>query len=305
VFGIEDTVMNNQLITSRTKPVLLALAGLAVYLFTQIMISLVFAVSNGDPGRMQYFWYVDLDIPSAFITRNFSPTHIAFVITSLLLISGALVFYRRQTVSVKNGILPVLVIFMVCSEIMDWTWYILIGHYSLRSCLPLHLCSVSIFIEFTAVLWTRNLYLKEFSYALSMPAALAALLTPGWYYPLFSFQYLQSGLTHTLLVLVPVLLVWGRGFRPDFRRLPGCFLLLLSLAGIASAANFLFGGNYMFLGYVPKDTALQVFERWFGHPGYIFLEIGLILIIWLILYLPWIAAGRTHINSSTAKPEDK
>lgn len=291
--------------TSKIEPVFITLTGLAVYLFVQITVSLGFAASNGDPFRLQYFWSLDLDIPSEFITRNFSPTHITFLITSLIIIAGALTAYRRRSASVKEGILQVLVIFMVCSEIIDWVWYILIGHYSLRNCLPLHLCSASIFVEFAAVLWTRNVMLKEFVYALSMPAALAALITPGWYYPLFSFQYLQSALTHTLLILVPVLIVWGSGFRPDFRRLPGCFLLLLFLAGIAAAANSLFGGNYMFLGYVPKDTTLQVFERWFGHPGYIFLEIGLILIIWVILYLPWIAGGRKRNRCRASKHGDK
>jgi len=305
IVEIEDAAMIRHQGTSKIAPAFITLTSLVVYLFVQIIVSLVFAASNGDPSRLQYFWSVDLDIPSEYITRNFSPTHITFLITSLILIGGALTAYRRQSASFKKSILQVLVIFMVCSEIVDWVWYILIGHYSLRNCLPLHLCSASIFVELAAVLWTQNVILKEFAYALSMPAALAALITPGWYYPLFSFQYLQSALTHTLLILVPVLIVWGSGFRPDFRRLPGCFLMLLSLAGIAAAANSLFGGNYMFLGYVPKDTALQVFERWFGHPGYIFLEIELILVIWLILYLPWIAGERKRNRRRSSSDEDK
>jgi len=305
IVEIEDAAMIRHQGTSKIAPAFITLTSLVVYLFVQIIVSLVFAASNGDPFRLQYFWSVDLDIPSEYITRNFSPTHITFLITSLILIGGALTAYRRQSASFKKSILQVLVIFMVGSEIVDWVWYILIGHYSLRNCLPLHLCSASIFVEFAAVLWTQNVILKEFAYALSMPAALAALITPGWYYPLFSFQYLQSALTHTLLILVPVLIVWGSGFRPDFRRLPGCFLMLLSLAGIAAAANSLFGGNYMFLGYVPKDTALQVFERWFGHPGYIFLEIGLILVIWLILYLPWIAGEKKRNRRRLSSQEDK
>ena len=305
IVEIEDAAMIRHQGTSKIAPAFITLTSLVVYLFVQIIVSLVFAASNGDPFRLQYFWSADLDIPSEYITRNFSPTHITFLITSLILIGGALTAYRRQSASFKKSILQVLVIFMVGSEIVDWVWYILIGHYSLRNCLPLHLCSASIFVEFAAVLWTQNVILKEFAYALSMPAALAALITPGWYYPLFSFQYLQSALTHTLLILVPVLIVWGSGFRPDFRRLPGCFLMLLSLAGIAAAANSLFGGNFMFLGYVPKDTALQVFERWFGHPGYIFLEIGLILVIWLILYLPWIAGERKRNRRRSSSDEDK
>ena len=134
-----------------------------------------------------------------------------------------------------------------------------------------------------------------------MPAALFALATPGWTYPLISYQYLQSLTNHLLLALVPALIVWGNGFRPDYRRLPKCFLSLLFLAGIATAANYILGSNYMFLSYVPKDTTLQVFEIWFGHPGYIFLETGLILIIWAILYLPWIVSDGKRKNTQTKR----
>jgi hypothetical protein len=63
-----------------------------------------------------------------------------------------------------------------------------------------------------------------FAYALSMPSALAALITPGWYYP-SSRSVLESATVHTILVLIPVLFVCGDGFRPDYRRLPKVSLL--------------------------------------------------------------------------------
>jgi len=289
--------------TGRIKPILAALIGLVGYLAITMLVGLFFMILDGKSCTMQYFWTIDSDIPSEFITRNFSPTHITWLITSLIMIAFVLQVYRRQSSAVKTRILQFLAIFMVVSEIVDWSWYIIIGHYSLRNTLPLHLCAMSIFLEAAAVLGKRRILLKEFVYALSLPAAFAALVTPGWYYPIISFQYLQSALAHSLLILIPVLIVWGDGFRPNYRRLPQCFLLLLFLAGIAATANTLFDSNYMFLGYVPKDTTLQVFERWLGHPGYIFLEIALILIIWVILYLPWIAADRKRHRDMTPKSE--
>ncbi len=271
-------------------PVFAAMAGLVTYLMIVCAAGLLFLNADGKTAGIRYFWAIDADIPAEYITRNFSPTHITSVLLSLMLAAVALYLFRRQKAESRETILRVLVLFMAASEAADWIWYILIGHYSLRNCLPLHMCSISIFIEFAAVFSRRNTLLKEFAYALSMPAALFALATPGWAYPLISFEYLRSLTNHLLLVLVPALIVWGNGFRPDYRRLPKCFLYLLFLAGIAAASNFLLGSNYMFLSYVPRDTTLQVFEIWLGHPGYIFLEAGLILIIWAILYLPWIVS---------------
>jgi uncharacterized membrane protein YwaF len=120
----------------------------------------------------------------------------------------------------------------------------------------------------------------------------AALVTPGWYFPFFSFGYLRAALMHALLVLVPALLVWGDGFRPDWRRLWKVSLLFAVLIGAAVTANIFLGSNYMFLSYVPADTALVVFQNWFGNPGYEIPEFVLLLLIWAALYVPRILAGR-------------
>jgi hypothetical integral membrane protein (TIGR02206 family) len=168
----------------------------------------------------------------------------------------------------------------------------LIGAFTVRYSLPLQLCDISVFLEFAAVFRRRSALLTEFSYALSMPAALAALVTPGWYFPLLSFGYLRAALMHSLLVLIPVLLVWGNGFRPDIRRLPKVSLLFILLIAMAVTANVLLGSNYMFLAYVPPDTTLVIFQTWFGNPGYEIPEFFLLILIWTALYLPWILKDR-------------
>lgn len=237
---------------------------------------------------MQYFWANDTEIPAELVTRNFSRTHITWFIMVLISILIALQVYKKKSPEARQRIQRILVVMMVASEISSWIWKALIGHYTLQFMLPLHLCGISIFLETAAVFAKDHRLLKEFSYSLSMPSAFAAIVTPGWYYPFISFQYLQSVFLHTVLILIPVLMVFGDGFRPDYRRLPKCFALLLFFAGIAAIADLVWDGNYMFLCYVPDDTALYVFQRWFGHPGYIVLELVIMVILWVILYLPWI-----------------
>lgn len=239
-----------------------------------------------------YFFRYFTDISPALYTANFSLTHMAWLCAALLLIFVTLLVYRRRSELVRDRIKKVLVLFMVTAEISVWVWMLAIDRFDVRYALPLQLCSISIFIEFFAVFLKKSVLLKEFAYALSMPSALAALITPGWYYPIFSFQYLESALTHALLVLVPVLLVWGDGFRPDYRRLLKVSLLFVVFIAIAVTVNLLIGSNYMFLAYVPRDTTLVIFETWFGSPGYILPALVLLLLIWTILYLPWMLKDR-------------
>lgn len=226
------------------------------------------------------------------VTRNFSKTHIVWVIAVLILIPIVLRLYQYRPAASRKRIKQILVVLMACSEIAAWIWKAVIGHYTLQYMLPLHLCGISIFIETAAVFAEKDVLLKEFSYSLSMPSAFAAILTPGWYYPFVSFQYLQSIFQHTVLILIPILIVWGDGFRPDYRRLPKCFAMLLFFAGIAAAADKVLDGNYMFLCYVPDDTPLYFFQKLLGHPGYIFFEVLLMLALWTFLYLPWFFAEK-------------
>lgn len=235
----------------------------------------------------EYFWAYYTEIPPSLYTRNFSLTHLIWLTSVFLIIGLSLPVYRRVSATTQIGIKKGLVMLLVLCEIGIWIWQGVIGHYTLRNSLPLHLCSVSVFVEFAAVFFKRNLLLKEFTYALSMPGAYLALITPGWYYPLSSFSYLTSVLSHSILFYIPLLFVLGDKFKPDFRRLPKCFLLLLLFSAGAYIANQIFGGNYMFLRFVPPETPLKLFETWFGNPGYLLPVILLILLIWVILYLPF------------------
>ncbi len=249
----------------------------------------------------RYFWANWTDIPPELITYNFSPTHFAWVSAALLCILLTVLVFRRLAPSVKNSFLRFLAVLALLTELSTWLWAAVMGCYNLQDMLPLHLCGVSVYVEFAAVFGSHKL-LREFTYALSLPAALLAIVMPGWYYPFLTFRYLASALLHTLLTLIPVLIVWGNGFRPNWRRLPGCFLLLLAFLAAAAAADFLFGGNYMFLRFAPQDTLLQALYLTFGHPGYIFASFGVLFLLWAVLYLPWILTGLKHKKRRLREP---
>lgn len=238
-----------------------------------------------------YFWANNTEIPSELITYNFTSAHLAWALPALLLLVPAALGFRRLAPEARGRLLRALALCNLGLELSTWLWAILGGYYSPAYMLPLHLSGLSVFLELAAV-WTRRPLLLEFCYCLSLPAALLAILMPGWYYPLLTFRYLASALLHVLLALVPVLLVWGEGLRPSARRLPGCFGLLLACLALAAAGNALFDGNYMFLRSAPRDTLLGLLEARLGHPGYLLASFGVLALLWLLLYLPWTLAAR-------------
>jgi len=237
---------------------------------------------------LKYFWTYETDLPPNIGVATFGVVHFAWVAMVLLTIFLTLQLYRGQIAANRRRIQVGAAYLLVIGYIVRWTWAAIIGHYSIVEMLPLHLCTISVIVEFAAVLSDRVI-LKEFAYCCSLPGAISSLITPGMgLYPLLSYYYLQFAMAHMILILLPLIWVFVDGFRPDIKRFPHCAGLLLVFAGIAFAVNQMIGSNYMFLSYAPKDTPLEVFESLFGNPGYLIPTILLLFIIWFLFYIPWL-----------------
>ena len=125
-------------------------------------------------------------------------------------------WYRRSPERTRRRILWGVTVLLLADEAVlviamlatgQWNW----------SYLPLHLCSIHIFLCTTCTLTGKD-WCKEELYALCTPGAAIALLCPGWLgTKAWSLINLHSVTLHGLLVLYPVLLVAG-GFRPQVRR---------------------------------------------------------------------------------------
>lgn len=152
-----------------------------------------------------------------------------------------------------------------------------------RGSLPLHLCTLSVYLCFIYALRPSPL-LGQFLYAFTMPGAAFALVFPDWAdYPLWHFVSLSSFGLHILLVLCPLLAFASGHIRPRLRLLPGCIALMLGLAVPVLAVNRLLGTNYMFLSWPPSGTPLELFA-FLGRPGYWLGFVPLALGVWLLLY---------------------
>jgi hypothetical integral membrane protein (TIGR02206 family) len=159
-----------------------------------------------------------------------------------------------------------------------------------RGRLPLHLCTLSIYLCFFHSLRPSKT-LGQFLYALSLPGAIAALLFPDWAdYPAWHFVTVSSFLLHFLMVLYPLMQVISGEIKPDAKQLPRVLLMMLCLAVLVYFLNLALDTNYMFLNYPLEGTPLMLFAS-LGRPGYLVVYPVLIALVWLFLYgLP--AAAR-------------
>ncbi|MFY9901334.1 MAG: TIGR02206 family membrane protein [Trichococcus sp.] len=247
---------------------------------------------------MSYFWTFESDLPSDMGVETFSLVHIVVLILSAIIIYFIVQLYRKQADFGRKNTKMTIVALLVILYFSRLIWCAFFGDFAffLNLLLPLHLCSVSAIMG-TAAVFSNNRLLQEFMYGISLPGGLVAMANPNLGpYPLFSFNFVEYTLTHLLLILLPLLFVFGDGFHPDIKSLPHSIYLAAPFIGIAFLVNQTIGSNYMFLNQIETGTILVLFDKWLGSPGYLIPVVVSIIIVWFVLYAPFEITRRRNFS---------
>ncbi|MBQ4116330.1 MAG: TIGR02206 family membrane protein [Clostridia bacterium] len=194
---------------------------------------------------------------------HFSPTHILWLIFFVIAAVTLSLFYKKSNEKTKKIMRITVAGLLVADEIFKIVGLIIGGNY-LPKYLPLHLCSINIFL-IAIHAFKKSKLLDNFLYAVCMTTSLAALLFPTWTkLPLTNFMHIHSFSVHILLALYPLMLTVGGTIKPDPKQIPKCLLLLVGLAIPAYVANLIFDTNFMFLTSAGKTNPLYIFKTVFG-----------------------------------------
>ena len=158
------------------------------------------------------------------------------------------------------------------------------GNYQF-SYLPLHLCSINIFV-IAYHSFKPNRLLDSILYTVCIPGALAALLFPSWTsLPLGNFMHIHSFTVHILLALYPIVLTCGGDIRPKVQDIPKCVGILMAAALPIYLINLLLGTNFMFLMEADANNPLFIFKQLFGSHiwGFPIIIAGILI----VMFTPW------------------
>ncbi len=172
------------------------------------------------------------------------------------------------------------------NEVGWHVWNYAVGQWNLQTMLPLHVCSVLVWLG-GYMLVSKNFLVYEFAYFLGIGGALQALLTPdlGIYgYP--HYRFFQTFISHGLIFTSAIYMTTVEGLRPTWKSMLRVMVMTNVYMVIVFFINLAIGSNYMFINRKP-DTAslLDILPDW---PGYIpYLElIGIVTLV--LLYIPFI-----------------
>lgn len=240
-------------------------------------------------GHYSKFSYQDVLTP-------FSSDYNMMLLGSFLLAVTIFVVGSINNPKQNEKMLRLIVFTIVALEVSRQIWAISMGNYLWSEMLPLHLCGIQIFLM-PLMLKTKKPLLKNFVYLTAFPGALAALLfneTVFYKYPVFHFQSIQTFVIHTLIMSVPIFMMVFENFRPKLSYILPSTALLAVIAIFDGLVNVITGGNYLFIASAPADTPIAWVADITGWPGYIPVMMGLVVIIWLVLVLPFAVLDKMN-----------
>ena len=213
----------------------------------------------------------------------FGPVPLTWLAVAAVVIGLNCLAYRKMKPEGRDKWNKIMALLLIANELFKHTMLLIGGNFD-PAYLPLHLCSINIFLIVIHA-WRPTTMLSNFLYTVCIPGAMAALLFPSWTkLPVLNFMHLHSTTVHIQLVMYPLVLATSGALKPSYKGIPKCLALLAILAGVALAANLIFGTNFMFLMDAEPGNPLYFFEQLFGSH-----LIGfpiLITAVLIVMYVP-------------------
>lgn len=232
---------------------------------------------------MQYFMDTTETIPHGVGFAAFGLVHCIWLGVFLLVTVASILCYRKFTDRGRYIWRLVIASLLLADEIFKVVMLV-IGDRYLPGYLPLHLCSINIFVIAWHAFKPRKV-VEGYLYTVAIPGALAALLFPSWTsLPLGNFMHLHSFTVHILLALYPITLVSAGELVPEVKKVPQYLLFLVLMAIPIWFVNLLLDTNFMFLMAAEPGNPLYLFEQLWGNHLYGFPVI--IAGVLIVMYLP-------------------
>ena len=167
----------------------------------------------------------------------------------------------------------------------------LYGSLSLQTSLPLQYCDIATLAGIVA-LWTRRPFFCEVVYFFGIAGTLQGLLTPALIYEFPDPRFILFFIMHGGVPITAFYVVTAMKVRPR----PGAVWRMMSFSvawyAVIAVVNYALGANYAFQCAKPVQASL--FDQLGPWPWYNFSAIGLGLVFYSVLYLPFAFRKGRH-----------
>ena len=204
----------------------------------------------------------------------------------IVLINFAMLGFRESSEKTRTTVRWIMAIVLWVNEASWHIWNLYWGHWTVQTMLPLHVCSVMIWLAgFMLIFKLRPIY--EFAYFIGIAGAMQALLTPdAGIYGFPHYRIIQTMISHGILITATIYMTTVEGFRPTWKSFWRVLIGLNLYAALIYPINLLLGADYLYINGKPATASLlDALPPW---PYYLIYMEVLLVVIFLLLYLPFI-----------------
>ncbi|GMK46967.1 ABC transporter permease [Paenibacillus glycanilyticus] len=232
-----------------------------------------------------------------YVEEEFIPysTSHTVVLASLVVLALLLYGFRagiRSNTLVKTIIRYGILAGLLVPQIFLYYWYASVGLWSVKYTLPLELCSISQMLAII-MLFTRSKLLYQIVFFAGIGGAMQAMLTPDLDYPYPHFRFFHFFIVHIAIILAPLYMTWIESFRPTWKSVWITMIFLNILLVAVGGTDYWLDANYMFLREKPEGASLL--DVLGPYPYYIVVEEGIALVLFSLMYLPFIPWRRKQM----------
>jgi hypothetical integral membrane protein (TIGR02206 family) len=220
----------------------------------------------------------------------------AFHIASLAAITAvtilSCVFYKKLGQKNRRRVIIAIALTVAAMEAFKQLTFLFLHGQYWPFLAPLHLCDIAIFINIIHA-FRPNKTTREILYTLCLPGAIASQLFSTWVdYPIMNYYFINSLIIHTLHIIFVFLLLTSGEMRPGIRQMwrPAVFLAVVT--PLIYLYNVRFDTNFFFVNAGSEGSPLEFFVNAVGIPWFLLPYAALVLIVWVLMYLPFLERGR-------------
>ena len=213
---------------------------------------------------MKYFLDTVDTIPEGLGFSHVDGVHLMWLSILAVLVILSSIFFGKLSTKGQDRWKKIVALLIVLDEAWKIIGLCIGGNYSVGY-LPLHLCSINIFL-IVLHCFKPSKTLDNFLYTVCIPGALAAVLFPTWTeLPVANFMHLHSSTVHILLILYPAVLAINGKLQISWKVLPSCLGLLIAMAIPIYFVNLWLDTNFMFLMNADAGNPLYWFDQNWGN----------------------------------------
>ncbi|AEB77184.1 membrane protein [Clostridium botulinum] len=233
--------------------------------------------------KNSYIYWKSMD--DNVILCPFSISHIV-CITIIFTLCFLIYFYRTTLKKTSNEKLVshLIAFILILHQISIYTWYIINDKLTLKECLPLYPCRISL-ILCIIIMYNKSKKIFDLLYFWGIGGATTALVFhDNSLYPFPHYMFIQFFISHGGILISVLFMMFIHNYYPNLNSLKKTFKWTIIYFFITIPTNYIVDSNYC---YLRENRNLQIFKYTQNSIIVSLCTITSFFLLFYLLYLPY------------------